>query len=135
MRLLQFRRTFVEKLFAIHGQVELLKRDARPIGSYARHYYDLFRLAAQQEVTTVLASDEYAAINADYDEVSRAHFPQSYFPPDEMSFAASDALFPPTDLDATLGAETEVQCRQLCLGPYPSWSEVRARFEELKGQL
>jgi hypothetical protein len=36
---------------------------------------------------------------------------------------------------ATLGAEYEVQCRQLCLGPYPSWSEIRARFEELKGLL
>ncbi|MSV29013.1 MAG: hypothetical protein EXQ52_09755 [Bryobacterales bacterium] len=27
MRLLHFRRTFVEKMFAIHGKVELLKRD------------------------------------------------------------------------------------------------------------
>ena len=42
MRLLHFRRTFVEKLFAIHGKIELLKRDRRPIGGYARHYYDLY---------------------------------------------------------------------------------------------
>jgi hypothetical protein len=27
MRLLHFRRTFVEKLFAIHGRVELFKRE------------------------------------------------------------------------------------------------------------
>ncbi len=27
LRLLHFRRTFVEKMFAIHGKVELLKRD------------------------------------------------------------------------------------------------------------
>lgn len=47
MRLLHFRRTFVEKLFAIHSKVELFKRDARPIGPYARHYYDLFQLAGQ----------------------------------------------------------------------------------------
>ena len=47
MRLLHFRRTFVEKLFAIHSKVELLKRDGRPIGTYARHYHDLFQLAAQ----------------------------------------------------------------------------------------
>ena len=46
MRLLHFRRTFVEKMFAIHGKVEALKRDGRPLGSYARHYYDLFQLAA-----------------------------------------------------------------------------------------
>jgi hypothetical protein len=132
MRLLHFRRTFVEKLFAIHGKVELLKRDGRPIGSYARHYYDLFQLAAQQDVTAMLASDEYTAIKTDYDTISRASFPQSYFPPARMSFAESDALFPPTNLATTLGTEYEVQCRQLCVGPYPSWAEVQARFRELK---
>jgi hypothetical protein len=33
MPLLHFRRTFVEKLFAIHDKVELLKREGRPLGS------------------------------------------------------------------------------------------------------
>lgn len=135
IRLLHFRRTFVEKLFAIHSKVELLKRDARPIGTYARHYYDLFQLAARPEVTAMLASDEYAAIKADYDEISRGHFPQSYFRPEGMSFAGSDAFFPPADLAASIGTEYEAQCRQLCLGPYPSWTEVQARFQELKRLL
>src|SRR3984885_9846766 len=40
MRLLHFRRTFVEKMFAIHSKVEILKQSGRPIGGYARHYYD-----------------------------------------------------------------------------------------------
>ena len=35
MRLLHFRRTFVEKMFAIHSKVELLKRDGRALGTYA----------------------------------------------------------------------------------------------------
>jgi hypothetical protein len=135
MRLLHFRRTFVEKLFAIHAKVELLKRDGRPIGPYARHYYDLFQLAAEQEVAAMLVSDEYAAIKADYDQISRAHFPQSYFRPEGMSFAASDALFPPPDLAAILRGEYETQCRQLCLGPYPPWNEIQARFQELKKML
>lgn len=135
MRLLHFRRTFVEKLFATHSKVELLKREGRPIGTYARHYYDLFQLAGQAEVTAMLASDEYAAIKADYDEVSRTHFSQSYFHPDQMRFARSDALFPPADLAATIGAEYEAQCRQLCYGPYPSWAEVQTRFVELKELL
>jgi hypothetical protein len=34
MRLLHFRPTFVEKLFAIHAKVEMFKRDGRPIGAY-----------------------------------------------------------------------------------------------------
>src|SRR3984893_19323808 len=49
LRLLHFRRTFVEKMFAIHSKVELLKRDGRPVGTYARHYNDLFQLEAQAE--------------------------------------------------------------------------------------
>ena len=28
------------------AKVELLKRDGQPLGTYARHYYDLFQLAA-----------------------------------------------------------------------------------------
>ena len=135
MRLLHFRRTFVEKLFAIHGKVELLKRGGRPLGSYARHYYDLFQLAVQPEVAAMLAGDEYAAIKADYDAISRVHFAQSYFAPEGMRFACSDALFPPRELAETIGREYTAQCRQLCFGAFPSWREVQARFLDLRAVL
>jgi hypothetical protein len=135
MRLLHFRRTFVEKMFAIHSKVELLKRDRQPLGTYARHYYDLFQLAAHAEVLAMLQSAEYAAIKTDYDRISRTHFPKSYFFPDEMSFARSDALFPPLELAAVIAAEYEAQCRVLCYGPYPSWAEVQARLFELRSML
>ena len=135
MRLLHFRRTFVEKMFAIHGKVELLKRDGQALGTYARHYYDLFQLAAQAEVTVMLQSSEYAAIKADYDRISRTHFPRSYFYPEGMRFSRSDALFPPPDLAAVIGAEYETQCQMLCYGPYPSWVEIQARLLELRELL
>jgi hypothetical protein len=135
MRLLHFRRTFVEKMFAMHSKVELLKRDGRGLGSYARHYYDLFQLAAQPEVLAMLKSAEYEAIKADYDRISRAHFPKSYFQPDDMRFARSDALFPPAALAAITSAEYEAQCRLLCYGPYPSWDEVQARLIALRELL
>jgi predicted nucleotidyltransferase component of viral defense system len=135
MRLLHFRRTFVEKLFAIHSKVEILKRDKQPLGSYARHYYDLFQLANQAEVLVMLRSDEYAKIKTDYDAISREHFPQSYFYPAAMSFANSDAIFPRPELLAIISAEYESQCRTLCYGVAPTWAEVQARFEELKELL
>lgn len=135
MRLLHFRRTFVEKLFAIHGKVELLKRDGQPLGTYARHYYDLFQLAAQPEVNQMLCSDEYAAIKQDYDRISREHFQRSYFYPEGMSFAASDALFPAAKLAPILGAGYEAQCQMLCYGPYPSWAQIQERFIEIKPLL
>ena len=135
MRLLHFRRTFVEKMFAIHSKVELLKRDKQPLGSYARHYYDLFQLSQLAEVGTMLRSAEYAAIKTDYDQISRTHFSKSYFYPEGMKFATSEALFPPTELVAVIGEEYEGQCKMLCYGPYPSWTEVQARFSELKDLL
>jgi hypothetical protein len=135
MRLLHFRRTFVEKMFAIHGKVELLKRDRHPLGTYARHYYDLYQLAGRDEVRAMLVSDEYVAIKADYDRISRAYFPRSYFSPEAMSFARSDSLFPPAQLSAAISAEYEAQCRLLCYGPYPPWTEIKARFEQLRDLL
>lgn len=135
MRLLHFRRTFVEKMFAIHGKVEILKRDGRLLGTYARHYYDLFQLAEQEAVIVMLNSDEYAAIKTDYDTISRTHFERSYFRPDEMSFANSDALFPPADLAKRISAEYEGQCKLLCYGPYPSWQEIQERLQALRELL
>lgn len=135
LRLLHFRRTFVEKMFAIHGKVEVLKRDRHPLGSYARHYYDLFQLSGHPEVRAMLRTTEYAAIKTDYDEISRTHFPGNYFAPESMSFARSDALFPPHDLAVVIGPEYEAQCRMLCYGLYPSWDNVRARFLEMRNFL
>jgi len=132
MRLLHFRRTFVEKMFAIHGKVQMLKRDGTPLGSYARHYYDLSQLTARSEVTEMLRSPEYETIKHDYDRISRANFDRGYFFPEGMRFAKSDALFPPAELSAAIGAEYSAQCRLLCYGEYPSWAEVLARLEELR---
>ena len=98
MRVMHFRRTFVEKMFALHAKVEIFKRDGRPIGTYARHYYDIFCLLQQPEVTDMLTSTEYADIKRDYKAVSEASFPRDYFEPEGMSFANSDALFPPASL-------------------------------------
>lgn len=132
MRLLHFRRTFVEKLFAIHGKVEAFRRGGRPVGTYARHHYDLYCLAVRPEVAAMLRSPEYGLIKSDYDRVSRVHFGRDYLPPPGMGFADSAALFPPADLRPALAAEFERQCRLLCFGPYPTWAEVEGRFETLR---
>ena len=135
LRLLHFRRTFVEKMFAIHSKIELLKRDRQPLGSYARHYYDLYQLSGHPEVQTMLRSTEYATIKADYDQISRTYFPKSYFFPEGMSFARSDALFPQPALASVVGPEYEAQCRMLCYGSYPSWDNVQNRFLEMRNIL
>lgn len=135
MRLLHFRRTFVEKLFAIHKKVELFKRDGTAIGPHARHYYDLYQLAGQEEVLAMLASPEYGEIKEDYERISREYFPKHYFCPDGMSFANSEAIFPGEKLGAIIGPEFDQQCRTLCYGAFPSWEEVMGRFEGIRSLL
>jgi hypothetical protein len=122
-------------MFAIHGKVEILKRDGRALGTYARHYYDLFQLASRPEVLEMLQSAEYGEIKQDYDRISRAHFSGSYFCPGQMSFANSDALFPNQELSSAIGSEYEGQCDILCFGSHPSWDTVQARFIELQNLL
>jgi hypothetical protein len=135
MRLLHFRRTFVEKMFAIHSKVEAFKKEGREIGGYARHYYDLFCLAERPEVLAMLRSGEYATIKADYDRISRKQFEKSYIPPAEMRFAKSDALFPAGSLQADIAKVFAEQCRVLCFGPFPEWDELQARLEALRDVL
>lgn len=135
MRLLHFRRTFVEKMFAIHGKVDAYQKTGREIGGYARHYYDLYCLADRPEIPAMLRSEEYETIKADYDRISREHFDKSYVPPPGMSFAKSDALFPPATLAAALSAEYESQCRVLCFGSFPSWNDVQSRLDAVRQLL
>lgn len=135
MRLLHFRRTFVEKMFAIHSKVELFKRKRQPLGAYTRHYYDLHELSKETEVLAMLESAEYKKIKTDYDRISRAHFTKSYFYPDGMCFGRSDALFPPPALAGIIAEEYEQQCRSLCYGPFPAWSQLQNRFTMIRNLL
>jgi Nucleotidyl transferase AbiEii toxin, Type IV TA system len=123
MRLLHFRRTLLEKMFPIHSKVEIYKRDGTPLGTYARHYYDLGLLAEQPDVIAMLNSNEYAAIKSHYDAVSRAYFPNNCFWPKDMSVANSDATFPAAPLSAFLGPEYERAMRTALLRRHlPSWA-------------
>ena len=132
---MHFRRTFVEKMFALHAKVEIFKRDGRPIGTYARHYYDIFCLLHQLEVTDMLASDEYADIKRDYKAVSETSFPRDYFEPEGMSFASSDALFPPASIHSPIEADYQTQCSNLCYDVFPKFDEVLNALAAVRDRL
>ena len=135
MDLLHFRRTFVEKLFAIHGKVERLEQDGVPLGRDARHYADLYVLAGHPEVMAMLESEEYEAIRLDYDEKSRTYYPNSYRPPPDLGFASSNALFPPDELRARIEPGYEEECRRLFFRPHPRFGEALERFKEIGNLL
>ena len=131
MTLLHFRRTFVEKLFAIHGKVERLKADGHPLGRDARHYADIYVLAGRDEVLDMLRSDEYAEICRDYDANSRAFFPKSYRPPESLRFNNSDALFAPEHVRELIELDYERECARLFFRPHPPFGDVLGRIEEI----
>jgi hypothetical protein len=136
MTLLHYRRTFVEKMFALHGKVVRLQQDGVELGRDARHYSDLFVLAGEHEVRTMLASHEYTEIRKDYDAKSRAFFPKSYRPPADLTFASSPALFPEGSLRDHLATEYREQCELLFAnGDYPPFDLVLARFQEIRALL
>lgn len=135
MTLLHFRRTFVEKLFAIHGKVERLKQDGHSVGRDARHYADIHALAARDEVLTMMRTDEYQTIREDYDRNSRAFFPKTYRPPDGLRFASSDALFPPEELRTLIEPDYERECSRLFFRPHAPFDAVLERLESLRELL
>ena len=136
MRLLHFRRTFVEKMFAIHAKVEAFKAEGKEIGGYARHYYDLFCLAERPEVLAMLRSDEYGIIKADYDRISREHFEKGYVPPPDMSFAKSDAVFPSDEsAHRSLRRRSSSSAGCCVLGRPSAWADVEARLMKMRGIL
>jgi predicted nucleotidyltransferase component of viral defense system len=135
MKLLHFRRTFVEKLFTVHKIIAAFEKGGPPLGTHARHYYDLYQLGQQIEVREMLQSDEYATIKGDYDRVTKEFFPTRYVPPENMSFANSNAIFPTGQLRSKIIADYSDQCGRLCYGPVPSWSEVEGLFNGLRPYL
>lgn len=135
MQLLHFRRTFVEKLFAIHSKIMACETKSEPIGNYARHYYDLFYLAQKPEVKLMLESEEYQNIKDNCHQISQLHFGDNYYKPENITFSKSKALFPTKELRQTIISEYEKQCRNLCYAEYPTWQEIESCFNELRNLL
>jgi hypothetical protein len=136
MQLLDYRRTFVEKLFTIQSKVEQSLQEGTSIGTYARHYYDLYCLAQQDSVKALLENTEFfSEIKQDCDRISKEHFAKSHLPPKDLAFSTSQALFPQGDLRKKLQKDYETQCQSLCYGEFPSWSTVETCFEAMREKL
>lgn len=135
MKLLHFRRTFIEKLFAIHGYVQ----DWRETGNFAdpmvRHYADLYLLSEREEVIDMLESDEADQIKRNYDEKSRKAKRKNYRPPEELNFKDSPALFPDEETSRFLEPKYVYQCDQLFNSRYPKFGVVLNRFKTLRPHL
>ena len=136
MKLLHFRRTFVEKLFTIHGKIERFKADGTAVGRDARHYADIHKLAGENDVVAMLNSPEYGELKLDYDKTSQRFFPKTYRPPIDLSFNNSDALFPSPALRAQIETDYARECAVLFAArPHPTLAEILTRLESIRELL
>jgi hypothetical protein len=132
---LHFRRTFVEKLFIVHGLVHRLQVEGTPLGRDARHYIDLYELAGTEEVRQMIETSEYVEIAGDTNAIGVKYFGKHHRAPENLTFADSEGLFPPAQLRNLIVSDYDEQCATLCLGDYPSFDRVLARFEDLRSRL
>lgn len=136
MRLLHFRRTFVEKLFTLHSRVERAKKQGKELGRDARHYYDLAMLLKEPQTKSMLESKELKVICSQYRDLTAKFYPgQVKLLPDGMNLTDSSAFFPDQKLRAMLSSAYVREANTLCYGPYPTFDEILEDFEGIRSHL
>ncbi len=136
MRLLHFRRTFVEKLFTLHTRVDRAIRQQRELGRDARHYYDLAMLLREEATKAMLDSPEYKDICRQYRELTaKFYLGQVKFLPQGMNLDQSPAMFPDEQLKGKLEAAYLREAESLCYGKFPRFQEVLDKFESIRAKL
>lgn len=136
MKLLHFRRTFVEKLFTIHTRVVAARENNAELMRDARHYYDLAILIEQPETIAMLESEEFNQICSEYRELTQKYYSrQAAMLPTGMNLSESPALFPDEATSKPIAAAYQRDVESLCYGPYPSFEEIKSRFERIRHLL
>ncbi len=130
--LLHYRRTFVEKLFAIHSYVSGWLENRNFADATVRHYADLYLLSQEPVVVNMLKSNEYEKIRIDYDKKSLEAKRREYRKPKDLRFKESLAIFPSDEVRVFIEPIYEKECRTLFYSPYPTFDEVLDRFVELR---
>ena len=96
---LDFRRTFVEKLFTIYAAFEKDLAKGK-----MRHYYDLYMLTEREDVVEFIGSDDFQEIFEDVRGFSEISFPGQVCPPNS-SYSEWPALYPNENCRAAMNAD------------------------------
>ncbi|CAN5494610.1 hypothetical protein BH10BDE1_BH10BDE1_23500 [soil metagenome] len=110
------KRTFVEKLFAIHsahtnGQIE----------KYVRHYYDVHKLLGLAEIREFIGSADYNSLKVDVASVSQQFF--KTVAPADLDFSRSPAFQSSPELISEIDRSLSAQSG-LYFSPLPSAKEI-----------
>jgi len=131
-------RTFVEKLFAVHGLATGLaaESDRAVRGTEARHFYDLYFLADRTicpALDLLEQGDTYTELVDDCQRVSARWFPDRPATRPARGFRFSPA-FADDALAGRIGPAFDRTMRQLCYpgAPRPTLDDVRVRLRALE---
>jgi hypothetical protein len=122
---LDYRRTFVEKLFSIHAAFIQNKALGK-----MRHYYDLYQLAGLEDVRAFIITEEYLRVYKDVEDFSRTSFPGAELPED-VAFESSPALRPDDAGRDELKRNYAVE-RDLFFVEPPTIEEILERLQALE---
>lgn len=131
-------RTCVEKLALVNELAERCASDPDivfPVRQ-GRHFYDIYMLLANEEVSIFLRDREtFTAVVEDSERVSHEHFRSDYTRP-EAGYAAGKAFEGDEALDEQLRRAHEA-AKDLAFDTttYPSWEDVVARVRECRDML
>ena len=101
LRVLEPRRTLIEKLAAVHSTVEAWTpgREGADQARFGRHYYDVFRLLGHAPTLAALADrDAFDRILAEVERISSEQY-HGFAPRPGGGFAMTAAFAPPRDGD------------------------------------
>lgn len=134
VRVLEPRRTLIEKLVAVHRAVETWDEQAPPeVSRFGRHYYDIWRLLEHHDTLLRLADREaFARILADVERISDAFY-AGHSPRPDGGFASATAFNPGRDtaLRAWLELTFSVSMRLLpATEPAPEFTQVLKRVAQ-----
>lgn len=135
MTVLDPRRTFVEKLFAIHCACELWTEGrTTALQRQTRHLSDIYSLLGDPEIAAFAGGADYQALIPEIDDIGRTFFPRDHRTPADMRFSESRSLNPESELLAAIDAEYR-RSQFLFYGPSPELGEIYGRLEEFRRRL
>jgi hypothetical protein len=135
LQVLDPRRTFVEKLFAINSACVLFEEGrVTALGRRTRHLSDLYYLVDVDNVSAFLGSTEYHEIVSEVDEFGHRFYPRDHRPPEGGTFSGSPFLDPRGELLNALDEEYE-RARYLYYGERPTLREILERLARYRRRL
>lgn len=118
------KRTFVEKLFAIHSAYT-----KNQIEKYVRHYYDVYKLLELSDVRDFIDTDEYSELKNHVAELSM-QFPKTFLPQD-LDFTKSLAFTNTSELEKEIDRSLAIQSG-LYFSTLPTAAQIFERLRIIK---